>query len=289
MVASRIVRFASTVAILDHVQMDSASVDRVEASLAPLRAEPAAAAILCDLDGTLAPIVNRPGDARVPPRTRAALKAIARRYGLTAIVTGRPASVAREIVGLRELTYAGNHGYELLGPGEDEVRPAPELRDAAGDAAAFAARLDGARLEAAGIRVEDKGPIVALHWRGVADEPAAEALIENIAASALERSLDVHRGRKVLELRPRVQLNKGTAVEALIATSPLSAALYAGDDRTDLDAFAALDRLRGAGDLDVVVRVGVRSAEGPPEIVSAADLVVDGPDSLPAVLEHLAG
>jgi trehalose 6-phosphate phosphatase len=197
--------------------------------------------------------------------------------------------VAREIVGIGELTYAGNHGYELLPPGEDEARPAPELRDVAGDAAAYVMGLDGAELDAAGIRVEDKGPIVALHWRGAPDESAAEALTESVAADAFTRGLDVHRGRMVLEVRPRVQLDKGTAVAALITESGASAALYAGDDHTDLDAFTALDRLREAGDLEVAVRVGVRSSEGPAEIVSAADVVVDGPDALPALLEHLAG
>ncbi len=289
MVASRIVRFASTVAILEHVQIDPASVDRTEATLAPLRVEPAATAILCDLDGTLAPIVDRPGDAAIPERARAALRMIAGRYALTAIVTGRPAAVAREIVGLRELTYAGNHGYELLAPGDEEARPAPELLDVAGDAAAFAALLDDGELDAAGIRIEDKGPIIALHWRGAADENAAEQLTESIASDAVANGLDVHRGRKVLELRPRVRLGKGTAVAALLAESGVRAALYAGDDRTDLDVFAALDGLSASGGLEAAVRVGVRSAEGPAEIVSEADLIVDGPEAMPAILEHLAG
>lgn len=282
-------RFASTVAILEHVQSNPPSVERVEAALSPLRADPASAAILCDLDGTLAPIVDRPGDAAISERVRAALEAIAGRYALAAIITGRRAAVAREIVGIGELTYAGNHGYELLVPGDEEPTPAPELLSVAGDAPAFAGRLDGAALEAAGVRVEDKGPIVALHWRGAESEAKAEALLEGVAADALSRGLDVHRGRKVLELRPRVQLDKGTVVEALVSSSGVRAALYAGDDRTDLDAFAALDRLREVGRLDVAVRIGVRSAEGPAEIAEAADVVVDGPEGLPAVLEALVG
>lgn len=271
------------------MQSNPASVERVEAVLSPLRADPASAAILCDLDGTLAPIVDRPGDAAISERVRAALEAIAGSYALAAIITGRRAAVAREIVGVGELTYAGNHGYELLVPGDEEPRAAPELLRVAGDVAAFAGRLDGAALEAAGVRVEDKGPIVALHWRGAESEAEAEALLEGIAADALSAGLDVHRGRKVLELRPRVPLDKGTAVEALVSRSGVRAALYAGDDRTDLDAFAALVRLREVGRLEVAVRIGVRSAEGPAEIAEAADVVVDGPEGLPAVLEALVG
>lgn len=289
MVASRIVRFASTVAILDHVQIDSPSVDRAEAALAQLRAEPAATAILCDLDGTLAPIVDRPGGVVIPDRVRKALRTIAVRYGLTAIVTGRRAAVAREIVGLDELTYAGNHGYELLRPGDEEAEAAPALAGVAEDVPAFMAALDGGSLESVGISLEDKGPIVGLHWRGVADEGRAEAAAQRVAKDALAAGLDVHHGRKILELRPRVELSKGTAVEALLAATDVRAAFYAGDDRTDLDAFAALERLREAGALETVVRLGVRSAEGPAEIVTAADIVVEGPAAMPAVLEALAG
>ena len=97
------------------------------AAIEPLLAEPASAAVLCDLDGTLAPIVERPELARVPDAARVALARIADRYALTAVVSGRRATVAREIVGLEKLTYIGNHGFELLLPNAPEARSAPEL------------------------------------------------------------------------------------------------------------------------------------------------------------------
>ncbi|HET6830487.1 MAG TPA: trehalose-phosphatase [Solirubrobacterales bacterium] len=258
-------------------------------ALEPFLDEPAAAALLFDLDGTLAPIVARPDQARVPDRVRAALARIAGRYALAAVVSGRRAADARAIVGLEKLTYVGNHGFELLLPGAPAARPAPELGDRGGDAAAFAAAIDRSVLDRAGLRFEDKGPIVALHWRGAADEGGAEAEAERIATDATGAGLTVHRGRKVLELRPPGAVDKGTAIESLLMASDLSAALYAGDDRTDLDGFAALDRLADAGRLRVALRIGVVSAEGPKEIAARADLTVAGPAELVPMLVALAG
>ena len=196
---------------------------------------------------------------------------------------------AREMVGLDGLVYVGIHGFELLAPGDAEPRSAPALDGRAADAARFAAELDQAHLAAAGIRIKDKGPIVALHWRGAAREPEAQAIAERLGGEARAHGLVTHAGRKVLELRPPIEINKGTAVVSLVSEAGVRAALYAGDDRTDLDAFRALDGLRERGLLDHAVRVGVRSEEGPPEIVAEADLVVAGPGELLPILEELAG
>jgi trehalose 6-phosphate phosphatase len=258
------------------------------AAIGPLLDDPAGAAVLSDLDGTLAPIVARPEQARVPDQTRVALARIADRFAVAAVVSGRRATLAREIVGLEKLTYIGNHGFELLAPNAPEPRAAPELGPHGRDAARFAAGFDAAELDAAGLRVEDKGPIVALHWRGAADESGAEAHAERIAAEAEGAGLVIHRGRKVLELRPGGEVDKGTAIESLLLGSVATAALYAGDDWTDLDGFSALDRLAASGRLRTAVRIGVASAEGPAEITARADLTVDGPAGLVPVLAALA-
>ncbi len=255
----------------------------------PLLADPGAAAVLCDLDGTLAPIVDRPEDAVVPRRARAALEPIADRYALSAIVTGRRAAAAREIVGLDGLTYVGIHGFELLHPGEEAASPSPALRGHEDDARRFADGLWSGELDGAGIRVEDKGPIVALHWRGAGSETEALELLERIAGEARATGLVAHRGRKVLELRPAVRIDKGLATGDLLVEVGARAALYAGDDRTDLDAFRALARLRDDGTLEAAVRVGVRSSEGPSEIVTESDLIVEGPEEMPPLLEILGG
>jgi trehalose 6-phosphate phosphatase len=262
---------------------------QAEHLLQPLVDRPEVAAVLCDLDGTLVEIVARPELARVTAAVRQALARIADRFAETAVITGRRATVARSIVGIQKLTYVGNHGFELLLPDAPEARPAPDLGGDGDRAAEFAAEIDPSLLERAGLRLEDKGPIVALHWRGASSEEAAEAEAERIATEAEAEGLVIHRGRKVLELRPSATVNKGTAVEALLAATRATAALYAGDDRTDLDAFAVLARLRDSGRLGTAVRIGIASAEGPPEIAAEADLAVPGPAGLLPVLRLLAG
>ncbi|HEY8002078.1 MAG TPA: trehalose-phosphatase [Solirubrobacterales bacterium] len=255
--------------------------------LEPLRADPAAAAILCDIDGTLAPIVDDPEAAAVPPEATAVLAELAGRYRLVACVSGRRASAARRMVGLDQLTYAGNHGLELLGPGDSEPRLDPELGQRGSAAAGFVNRLDWERLGRVGLRLEDKGPIQAIHWRGAADEDAAAQRAREIGVMAEEEGLIPHLGRMVLEVRPLATVDKGIAVRRLLREAEATGALFGGDDRTDLDAFAALRELAEAGELEHGVCIGVASAEGPPEIERRADLVVAGPEAFLDLLRSL--
>jgi trehalose 6-phosphate phosphatase len=260
----------------------------LERLLAPLKADPSRSAILTDVDGTIAPIVLDPGDAAVPERTRELLRTLAERYALVGCLSGRRALDARRIVGLDQLAYSGNHGFELLLPGEDEVRPDPSLDGHEGDAPRFVGGLDRSELERVGIRTEDKGAIVGLHWRGAENEGAAESLAHEIASEAEWQGLVPHRGRKVLEIRPNVAVNKGIAVAALIPARPVDAALYAGDDRTDVDAFIALRTLKGDGRLKATACIAAASEESPPEVSEVADVTVPGPEGFVRVLEALA-
>jgi trehalose 6-phosphate phosphatase len=185
------------------------------ALLGPLREEPARAAILTDVDGTLAPIVERAEDAAVPAAARAALAALSERFALVGCVSGRQAEEARRLVGLDGVAYAGNHGLELLLPGEQEVRADPSLDGREHDAAGFMAGVDAGALATAGLRHEDKGAIQALHWRGAADEASAEGRAHEIAIAAGKAGLNPHWGRKVLELRPAGGGGKDAAVASL--------------------------------------------------------------------------
>jgi trehalose 6-phosphate phosphatase len=241
--------------------------------LKPLTENPERAGIFLDVDGTLAPIVERSEDARVPPETRRALERLPGRYGCVACVSGRTAAEARRLVGVDTITYAGSHGAELLEPGAEKPTVPDDFAEWAPRVREFVSSRDLGEL-----RIEQKGAIVALHWRGVEGE---ESRAEAIGRDAEEAGLAVHWGRKVLEIRPPVEVNKGQAVSELIRRHDLQAALFAGDDATDLDGFDALDALPTA------VRVGVRSSEGPAAIVERADLVVDGPEGFAAVLEAL--
>ncbi len=256
--------------------------------LDPFRATPSRAAILTDLDGTLAPIASRPEAASVPGEVSAALDSLAAKFGLVACVTGRRSLEAREMVGVDALVYIGNQGYESLAPGQREPARTPAAGPRSGLAAGFLTRIDMGWLADVGLRVEDKGPIQAIHWRGATDEQAAERAAARIARLAEHAGLLSLWGRKIVELRPVSGIDKGTAVTGLILDyAPLTAAMFIGDDRTDLDAFRALRALADTPRLGAACLIGVASDEGPAEIVEQADLVVAGPAGVHALLQDL--
>jgi trehalose 6-phosphate phosphatase len=257
-------------------------------ALAPLRADPSRSAILLDIDGTLAPIVENAANAHVPESTRKLLIAIARRYSVVACVSGRQASDARAMVAIGSITYLGSHGAELLRAGWTEAVLDPELEDWARRIHEFGREADSSDLRRRRVRLEDKGPIVAFHWRGAPDEEAARAAIDAIAARAESAGLRTHWGRKVLEVRPPVRIDKGAGITFFLSDEDLDSAVYVGDDVTDLDAFQALGQLVEEGALKRAIRVGVRSDEGPSEITSEADIVVDGTAGVQEVLSLLA-
>jgi len=229
-----------------------------------LAEDPPSAAIFLDVDGVLAPIVSRPEDARVPDETRAELRRLNGRYGLVACISGRAGEAARKIVGVPELTYVGNHGLELE----------PE-------SAKWTARLRTFLADVEWSELEDKDLTAALHYRGAPDERAARAELEAIAERAREAGFVARFGRKVLEVVPPIDGDKGTAIRSLLDRRSLDRALFAGDDTTDLDAFHALDGL------DLAVRVAVSSDEGPRELREAADLVVGDPAEFLSLLRRL--
>jgi trehalose 6-phosphate phosphatase len=167
------------------------------------------------------------------------------------------------MVGVDDVVYVGSHGLEL----EPEAhRWRERLRS-------FADTVDWP--------VEDKGLTVSFHYREAADEEAALEYLEEVADRAREQGLAPRFGRKVLEVRPPVDADKGTAVRALLSKRGLRRALYAGDDTTDLDAFGALDAL------ELAVRVAVSSDEAPQELVREADVTVDSPLALLDLLRRL--
>jgi len=233
-------------------------------ALAQIAAEPGLAALFLDIDGVLAPIVERPEDARVPKETRKELRLLGERYGLVACVTGRPTEVAREIVGVDGLTYVGEHGLEL----------APEAKQ-------WAEPIHGFATEVPWVDVEVKPLSAAFHYRTAPDAELAREELEGVAAAALDLGFRVRWGRMVLEVLPPVAASKGTAVRQLLETTGLRRALYAGDDTTDLDGFAALDGLETA------VRVAVVSPEGPAALGERADVIVGSTDAFRALLEQL--
>ena len=218
---------------------------------------------MLDVDGTLAPIAARPELASVPDETRAELRRLVGKYALVACISGRTGADAYRLVGVDGIAYVGVHGLEL----------APEADAWRASLRAFA--------DLEWPWIEDKGLTVAFHWREAPDEDAARSELEAVAQRARGTGLEVRWGRKVLELRPPVDADKGTAVRSLLAEHGLRRALYAGDDTTDLDAFRSLDGY------EVAVRVAVASGEAPPGLREAADIVVASPAELLTLLSLL--
>lgn len=254
----------------------------------PVSSARSEAAVLCDIDGTLAAIVPRPDEAHVPEKTSRLLGALGRRYALVACITGRSAAEGRRLVGVGSIAYVGAHGAEVLNPGESHAEVLPAFASWRDPVRRFATGQDTKELRLLRIRLEDKGPIMAFHWRGAPDEEAARTRLEGIAGEAETAGLSTHWGRKVMEIRPPVRVDKGQAITELVRRGGVRAAVFGGDDVTDLDGFAALDALVADGTLDTAVKVGVRSDEGPAEIVEQADIVVDGVAGFVSVLELLA-
>jgi trehalose 6-phosphate phosphatase len=229
--------------------------------LAPLAERPEAAAILLDVDGTLAPIVSRPEDALVPAATRDEVVRLASRYALVACISGRPGADAARVVGVDGVRYVGEHGLELE----------PEAERWAERLAQFGAGVDWPA-------EEGKRLTLSFHFRTT---PDVEPYLREVAARAQADGFRPRWGRMVLEIRPPLNADKGTAVKRLLREAGLQRALYAGDDATDLDAFRSLDGL------ELGIRVAVVSEEAPPDLGREADITVTDPKELTDLLRLL--
>jgi len=234
-------------------------------------------AAFLDYDGTLTPIVARPELALLPAESRRALTRLAS-VATVAIVSGRALEDVRSLVGLDGLYYAGNHGLEIRGPGDttlsyeggDEFLPA--LKEAA-------SRLAATVPAVAGSWVEDKTRSLSVHYRQVADEDVSA--LESAVDAALRDFpiLRKHHGKRVFEVRPRIDWDKGRAVlwllEVLGLSGPETLPLFFGDDVTDEDAFRAL---AGRG-------LGVRVADDAQP--TWADYTLRDTSEVPRLLEML--
>ena len=255
--------------------------DHGRAGLAALLADPGRALVAVDYDGTLAPVVARPEDAVPAPGAVEALAALAPRVGRLALVTGRPADVVVRLGGLDAvpgLEVLGQYGAQRWSGGALQTPAA--LPGVATVRAALPELVAGE-----GASVEDKGISLVVHTRTAPDPVGALARLEGpVGELAAGAGLELHPGRLVLELRPP-GFDKGGALLSLCEPRP-SAVVFAGDDRGDLPAFDAVDRLRADGVPGLLVCSG--SDEGPAELRERADLVVDGPAGVVELLRGLA-
>lgn len=245
---------------------------------AALTADPAQAGLVLDFDGVLSPIGDDPAASALDPATADVLADLARHLGVVAVLSGRPLSFLRERAGVAGVALHGSYGVQWDEDGHDRVLDEVAAWQAAVDTAAkvLHATLDGD----VGVHVEDKGIAVAVHWRNAPDRDAAAwdvgLVIQNLVATT---GLRAEPGKLVVELRPPLEQDKGTALRRIAAG--LGVLVYAGDDRGDLPALAVARELGGHA---VVVEHGSETA---PELLGAADLVLQGTDEVAAWLTEL--
>ena len=237
------------------------------------------------MDGTIAPITATPEETVVSPRCRSALTALVPRLALVAVLTGRAAATAREMVDVGGAVYRGNHGLETWRDGELEVREEAQQHAAAIHAIAERLRLS---LDTPGLLVEDKGVSASFHYR-LSPEPerARAAILESLARSPDAGHMVVTEGKLVVELRPPVRVDKGTSLRELAQEHRLRGVVCLGDDTTDVDAFVALHALIEEGACDGLA-IGILGENTPEAVSKEADLVARGVEEVEELLEWLA-
>jgi trehalose 6-phosphate phosphatase len=255
-----------------------------------LRADLADLAAVFDGDGTLAAIVPRAQDARIPTETIVLLRELSGRTKMVAVLSGRTAAETRKLITLRDVWAVGLHGGQFLAPGEQGGGQLdPRLVPWLDTAQSLIAHLNRWRLvwRALALRLEDKGPLVAMHWRGAYWEWGAERLAKRIESLAQQAGFRTRLALKTLEMLPDVDIDKGDGIRRLIAVSGARVALCVGDGPTDVDAMLALDALVTEGVLEYAVNIGVRSDETPPKLEEAASVMVNGPEGVVAFIGAL--
>jgi trehalose 6-phosphate phosphatase len=246
------------------------------------QADQGATGFVLDFDGTLSPIAPTPAAARPLPDAAPALEALARRYRMVAILSGRRAQDVHDLIPVPGVRYVGLYGAEELEGGRLTEHPlAAERPGAVATLVAAAHELLRAG-GLAGCEVEDKGRSVALHYRRAVFPEAGARLTEWAAGRGRDFGFQLRPGRMVVELTPPGP-TKADAVERLVGEGLRLAAL-AGDDRSDVVSLRRAGELLGPGAL----RIGVRSAEAPPELAAASDVMVEGPEGVVALLGRFA-
>ncbi len=264
-----------------------ANAEVVEACLAVLRQAPAA--LITDIDGTISAIAQTPFEAVVDVGALVALERLTHRLSAVAVVSGRAPDAGAAMVGLPGLIYIGNHGLERIVRGAPWTHPAAEA--ARGPLAEALAEIEAnvrQQEDAPWLLIENKGVTGTVHYRLAPDPEVAAKLLEPIALVAAEKhGLRVSPGRMIVELRPALAVNKGTAIADLVSDLGLRGIVFFGDDITDVDGFLALRALRDEGTA-ATLSVGVLGPETPAAVREATDLTVASVPACAATLLAIA-
>ncbi len=241
-------------------------------------------ALISDIDGTLSPIVALPEEAVVLPECLNALAELIGRIDVVAVISGRTVADAQRMVGLAGLLYFGNHGLERWDAIEGYRNEAAEFVDEMQD---LRVRLEEKLRSQPQVRIEDKLVALSLHYRGASRaEEVRQSILGLLGRLLPPERFAIAEGKMVIEVRPALALDKGTVIEPLAQERRLKAAVFLGDDATDIDAMKALRRLRASG--LAALAVGVGGEEMPSDLAEASDIVLPGPSAVAALLGMLA-
>jgi trehalose 6-phosphate phosphatase len=236
--------------------------------------------LITDVDGTISEIAPSPQQARVSPACREHLAALTGKVELVAAISGRPVLEVREMVGIEGMVYIGNHGLERWQNGTVEFSPGVEEYPA--KVLAALEKL-GNLLDIEGLAFENKGVALAIHYRLCTDrDRARQTILKIVETSALANQFRVLEGKMVVELRPPLDVNKGTAVEDLVERYQLRGGMYIGDDMGDIDAFRVMHQ-KGFSSLCVI------ADETPDDVSREADYSVNGVSDVARFLKWFAG
>jgi trehalose 6-phosphate phosphatase len=226
--------------------------------------------LVTDMDGTISPIVPVPAEAKPTEKNRELLQALHQTLALVAVVSGRAVEDVRQRVNLPELIYVGNHGLECWQ--NEQVVPSPQAKTYRPHLEAAIQVLKSQMPD--GMWIEDKQVTLSIHYRHTNDPESMAKIFSPILSQIAEQNtLKLFQGRMIFELRPPIDIDKGTVFKQLVEEFKLDAALYIGDDTTDADALKMAQHLRQAKTC-YALAVGVESEETPSAVLNHSDFLV---------------
>jgi trehalose-phosphatase len=274
---------------MERTSLIVSGVEALDAFTGAAAAAPSAAALLCDIDGTVSSIAPTPGEAVVSEPFRELLTSLVRRVGLVAFATGRALDDGRRMIPLEGAAYIGTHGLETsAADGSVTLEPQAEhyVKTIAEVADAAARDLD---CEALGVVLEDKRTVLAVHYRLAADPVATRhEILTRVVEPARERGLAIATGHLTYEVRPPLPFTKGSAVRRLLQAGEYSTVMSCGDDLTDVTMFAAVHDWSEHDARRQALAVAAVTDETPRSVVEAADVVVRGTPGVYEVLSRLS-
>ena len=247
--------------------------------------EQSPAGLITDIDGTIASITSTPDESHVSLGCRSALAALTSKLALVAIISGRNALKAREMLAMDDVVYVGNHGLDRWRDGDLEITEEAKEYTAVIQRVVERLRHD---LDMPELIIEAKGVTASVHYR-LSREPflARESILRTIGAIPEAQGLLLTEGKLVVEVQPPVAVDKGTSLRQLVTEYGLRGVVFLGDDVTDVDAFRALHALSAQGSFRGLA-LGVLGQNTPPDIEQEADLLLRGVPEVEELLQRLA-